>query len=217
MNRRIISGLLVFLLLASVTIPAATAEPIPITGAAAPAVAKLVVDGITIIVTSAVVIELGKNIGKTWDETAENWDKFCKGVSTWIENALHAQKWIRVTDPEGKAVMRVVYELYATGGSSGGKDDKWYFEARIHDRRIEINPERMNEEQAVKEMGRGKHIMTVNEKLAKNLIRKFNNEPANADVMIEKHPRGKYGKEEFFKHANFEAKNQRCHVWVWEP
>lgn len=222
MSRKIISALLVFLLLTSVAIPTATAEPAPFVAAgvvaAAPETAELIIGGITAVVSGAVVIELGKNIGKTWDETAENWDNFCKCVSTELDKLFHAKEWIKVTSQEGKTVMTAVYECWNAGGSSGGKkDDKWYFEARIHDRQIEINPKRINEDQAVKEMGRGKHIMTVNEKLAKNLIRKFNNEPANADVMIEKHPRGKYGKEEFFKHGNFEANGQRCHVWVLEP
>ena len=214
MNRRIISALLVFLLLTSVAIPAVSAEPVPIAGAAAPAVAKLVVDGITIIVTSAVVIEIGKNIGKTWDETAENWDQFCKGVSKELDKLFHAREWIQVTSPKGQAVMRTVYECWNAGGSSGGKkNDKWYFETRKHSGRLEINPEAMTEEQALKEMNRGKNIMTVDENLARDIVRKQAGDP-KMDVKFKKHSGGK---EEFFKHANYEAKDMRLHCWIWEP
>ncbi len=84
MIRKFISIVLIFLLITSVSIPAVNAQAPAVV--AAPAMAKLVIDGVTIILTSAVVIEIGKNIGKTWDGVAENWDKFVKDVSTGIDN-----------------------------------------------------------------------------------------------------------------------------------
>ena len=219
MSRRIISALLVFLLLTSVTIPTATAEPFGVVGvgiaAAAPETAEVVIAGITAVLSGAVIIEIGKNIGKTWDGVAENWDNFVKGVSKELDKLFHAKQWIKVTEPEGKAVMRVVYECWNAGGSSGGKkNDKWYFETRKHSGRLEINPEAMTEEQALKEMNRGKNIMTVNRGLGTRLINRFNGDPVNNEIDFTKHHGGK---EAFFEHANFWAKNQRCHVWIWRP
>ena len=213
MNRRIISALLVFLLLASVAVPTATAEPI-IVGAAAPAAAKLFVDGITVIVTSAVVIELGKNIGKTWDETAENWDNFCKGVSKELDKLFHAKQWIKVTSPEGKAALRVVYECWNAGGSSGGKkNDKWYLEARRHNYQIEINPERMTEEQAVKKMGEGKDIITVSKNLARKVVERFEGKPRDK-IEFEISQKTREG---YYEHLHYEAQDMRLHCWVWRP
>ena len=63
MSRRIISALLVFLLLTSVTIPTTSAEPGPFgvvgVAVAAPESAELVIGGITAIVSGVVVIEIG--------------------------------------------------------------------------------------------------------------------------------------------------------------
>ena len=48
----------------------------------------------------------------------------------------------------------------------------------------------MNEEQAVKEMGCGKNIMTVNKNLASDLINLFYGKSLENTVRFEKHPRG---------------------------
>lgn len=221
MNRRIISALIVFLLLTSVAMPAASAQAAPMVGigiVAVPETAEIVITGIVVVTSEITALKIAENLGKTWDNTKKGWDQLMKDISSALDKLFLAKKWINVTSPEGKAVMKVVYELYAAGGSSGGKkDDKWYFEARLHRGKIEINTERMNEEQAVKEMGRGKNIMTIDEGLAKEIVNKFNKDPLNTKVEIEQHSRGKYGKERYFDHGNFVAKNQRCHVWVWRP
>lgn len=220
MNRRIISALMVFLLLASVSIPPASAQAAHAVGlaAAAPETAEIVIAGITVVMSGIAALKIAENLGKTWDNTMKGWDQLMKDTSSALEKLFHAKRWIRVTSPEGQAVMTAVYECFNSGGSSGGKkDDKWYFEARLHHGKIEINTERMNEEQAVKEMGRGKNIMTMDEGLAKEIINKFNKDPPNTKVLIEQHSPGKYGKEKYFDHGNFMAKDQRCHVWVWRP
>ena len=210
--RKFISVLLIFFLLTSVAIPTVTAEPVPIAGAAAPAVAKLVIDGITIITTGVVVVEIAKHLGKTWDETAENWDKFAKGVSKELEKLFHAKEWIKVTSPKGQAAMRTVYECWNAGGSDGKKDnDKWYFEARIHDRQIEINPKALNEEQAVREMGRGKNIMTISERHAKDAVGRYLGKNPD-DVKIESAHKTRDG---YFDHANYNAHDMRLHCWIW--
>ena len=224
MSRKIISALLVFLLLTSVAIPTVTAEPIPFIAAevvvvSAPETAELIIGGITVVMSGIAALKIAENLGKTWDGAAENWDNFCKGVSKELDKLFHAKEWTKVTSQEGKTVMTAVYECWNAGGSSGGKkDDKWYFEARIHDRQIEINPKRINEDQAVKEMGRGKNIMTVSEELARRIISRFGKDNPNkiTSYEFERHD-NVYNKEKFYDHLNFEAKNQQCHVWVWRP
>lgn len=145
--KKFISILLVFLLLASVSIPTASAHAAPAVGlaAAAPETAEIVIAGITVVMSGIAALKIAENLGKTWDNTMKGWD------------------------------------------------------------------------QLMKEMGRGKNIMTVDKNLASDLINRFNGKALENAVRFEKHPRGKLGKEDFYKHANFEAKNQRCHVWVREP
>ena len=215
--RKIISLLLVFLFITSVSIPTASAQAAPAVGigiaAAAPETAEIVIAGITVVMSGAAIVEFGKNVGIFWDGATKTWDRFLKDVSAKIHKN---HQWIGARTPVGGAILKTVCEAAPPAGS-GKKDDKWYFEARKHNGRIEIKSEALNEEQALKEMGRGKHIMTVNKNLARDLINRFNGKALENAVGFEKHPRGKLGKEDFYEHANFEAKNQRCHVWVWEP
>ena len=215
--RKFISILLVFLSITSVSITPAAAEPAPFVAAVAiPTMGDIVITGITAVVSGAVVIELGNQLGKTWDGAADSWDTFAKDVSEGIDNLFHSKEWIKVTSQEGKTVMTAVYECWNAGGSSGGKkDDKWYFEARIHDHQIEINPKRLNEEQALKEMGRGKHIMTLNEELVKNAVARFRGlSKKEVDRMAFEgthNPATGY-----FKHLHYEAQDMRLHCWSWK-
>ena len=62
--KKFISALLVFLLLTSVAMPVASAQALPIP-AEAPETAELVIGGITAVVSGAVIIENGKQLGKT--------------------------------------------------------------------------------------------------------------------------------------------------------
>ena len=215
--RKIISLLLAFLFITSVSIPTASAQAAPAVGmgiaVAAPETAEIVIAGITVVMSGAAIVEFGKNVGIFWDGATKTWDRFLKDVSAKIHKN---HQWIGARTPVGGAILKTVCEAAPPAGG-GKKDDKRYFEARKHNGRIEIKSEALNEEQALKEMGRGKHIMTVRQKYAEKLINRFNNDPPDTKVLFEKHNRGKYGKEEFFEHANFETKNQRCHVWVWEP
>lgn len=215
MNRKFVSILLVFLFMSSVAIPPAAAEPIFAAPAIAPAAAELFLDGVTIMVSSAVVMEIGQNLGKAWDGASDSWEDFVESVSAGLDDLIHAKEWIKIHSGEGKALMTAVYECFNTGGSSGGKkNDKWYFEARLNRGEIEINPEAMTEEQAVKEMGRGKHLMTIDRDIAEAIVNKYNRAPKGTTVDIEMHSGGK---EKFFDHANYNAKGMRLHCWIWRP
>ncbi len=84
-------------------------------------------------------------------------------------------------------------------------------EARKHHDKIEINTEPMTEEQAVKEMGRGKNIMTLDENLAKKVVGRYEGKNS-ADVKIEFAHKTREG---YFDHANYNAHGMRLHCWVW--
>ena len=115
------------------------------------------------------------------------------------------------TNHRGQEKMNAVYDYYTALGSPKGKDDKWYFEARRNHGEIEINLERMNEEQAVKEMGRGKDIMTLNKKLARDVVGRYEGiDPA--EVKFEKPHQTRDG---YFNHANYNAHGMRLHCWIW--
>ena len=93
----------------------------------------------------------------------------------------------------------------------GKKEDKWYFEARLHHGKIEINTERMNEEQALKEMHRGKNIMTLSQELAQTLVGRYEGKPPSGVKIEEPHQT----REGYFDHANYNAHDMRLHCWIW--
>ena len=180
---------------------------------AAPEVCNLIISGVTIVVSGVFAVEIGKNLGKTWDGIAEHWDHFLTGVQKGLNDLIHAKKWVDVTSNEGKALMTVIYEYYTSqGGASGGKkDDKWYFEYRKNHDKVEINSEAMTEEQAVKEMGRGKNIMTVHKELAKKLVGRYEGIPEN-EVEFET---SRVTRDISYEHAHYYAHGQRLHCSIW--
>ena len=139
MKTRLLSVFLSILLLTSIFFPAVNAAPNdkeePPLGAvfaaapAIPAISKFVYTGVVFLITGVSVVEIGKHLNTHWEDPAESWERFAERVSTELEKVF-AKQWIKVTSPEGKAIMTAVYECWnAAGGSSGGKkDDKWYFE-----------------------------------------------------------------------------------------
>ena len=221
---------------------------------AIPAVYDLVIDGLTIAISSACVMKIGQELGIRWDdfvkslgivgktekdtgektriedpagkttsivrvtigEVEKNWAKFVSDVTKRLNDLFHAKEWISVTSDKGEAVMKAQYECYCADVPPGGgkKDDKWYFEARLHNRKIEINTERMNEEQALKEMGRGKHIMTLNRELAENLVTRYRDATGKAPkkLKFEGDHNPDAGK---FLHLHYTAHEMRLHCWIW--
>lgn len=216
-TQKILSLILVLLLLTSVSVPAASAQCGPAVVVFNPGTAKLVFDGIAVAVAGGVLAEIGNHLGKSWDGVAENFDNFVSGVGSALNDLFAAKKWVGITTSEGQAVMKAVYEYYtATSGDGGKKDDKWYFEARLNHGKIEINTERMDENQAVKEMGRGKNIMTLTEELAQNLVGRFKGltEKATKELEFEGDHNPASG---YFQHLHYEAKGmQHLHCWSWK-
>jgi len=147
---------------------------------------------------------------------AENFDNFVSGVGSALNDLFAAPHWVDITSGEGQAVMKAVYEYYtATSGDGGKKDDKWYFEARKSHGKVEINTNRMDETQAVKEMGRGKNIMTLNKELAQNLVGRFKglSKQATEEQIFEGTADPAAGK---FLHLHYEAHGMRLHCWSWK-
>ena len=183
---------------------------------AIPAISEFVYAGVVVLIAGVSVVEIGKHLNTHWEDPAESWDKFAKRVSTELEKVF-AKQWVKVTSPDGEALMTATYECYtATAGSSGGKkDDKWYFEARRNHGEIEINLDRMNEEQAVKEMGRGKNIMTLSRELAQKLVGHFEGLPEQAakDLKFDGDHDPAAGK---FLHLHYTAHEMRLHCWIWK-
>ena len=73
----------------------------------------------------------------------------------------------------------------------------------------------MDESQAVKGMGRGKHIMTLNEELVKNAVARFRGlSKEEVDRMAFE---GTHNPENgYFRHLHYEAKGMRLHCWSWK-
>ena len=227
----------------------------PLVVFAIPEATKLVIDGATIILGSAIVMKIGEYLGIRWDdfvktmgivgktekdtgektriedpagkttsivrvtigEVEKNWAKFVSDVTKGLNDLFHAKEWISVTSDKGEAVMKAQYECYCADVPPGGgkKDDKWYFEARLHNRKIEINTERMNEEQALKEMHRGKHIMTLNRELAQKLVGRF--EGLTGDAIKQQKFDGNHNPAaDKFLHLHYTAHEMRLHCWIWK-
>ena len=92
---------------------------------AIPAISEFVYAGVVVLIAGAGVVEIGKHLNTHWEDPAESWERFAERVSTELEKVF-AKQWIKVTSPEGKAIMTAVYECWNAAGASGGKkDDKW--------------------------------------------------------------------------------------------
>jgi len=215
MKTRLLSVLLVFLLVTSAFVPAVSADgfatPVVV---AIPEVASIVIGGVTVVMTGVAALKIAENLGNTWDNTQKGWDQLMTNTGNALDNLIHAKKWIGITTGEGKALMSTIYECNA-GAGGGKKDGKWYFEARKNRGKIEINPERMDETQAVREMGRGKDIMTLNKELAQNVVGRFKglSKEATGKQIFEGTPDPAAGK---FLHLHYEAHNMRLHCWSWK-
>ncbi len=163
MNQKVISILLVLSLITCGFIPPVSAEPIAVVSAipATPALAKLVIDGFTVIVSGAAVMEIAAHFGKRWNGAQEHWDNF---------------------------------------------------EARLHDGEIEINPMRLNEEQALHTMSCGKNIIAMNRDSACNIVGRYTRTDP-LDVVIESAHKTRPG---FYKHIHYYVKETRLHCWIFE-
>ena len=222
MSRKIISALLVFLLLTSVAIPTATAEPAPFVAvgvvAAAPETAELIIGGITVVMSGIAALKIAENLGKTWDGVAENWDNFCKGVSTELEKVF-AEQWVKTANHKGIAAIDTVYEHYTALGLPKGKDDKWYFEARKNHNKVEVNMKRLTEEQAVKKMEEGKDIMTLDEGLAQKIVNRFKSEGAGrwGDSEVERAHHNHQKADGHHDHLHYGRNaDEGLHCWIWK-
>jgi len=217
MKTRLLSALLIFLLVASVSVPAVSADGFAAPAVAAiPEVATIVIGGVTVVMTGVAALNIAETLGKTWDNTQKGWDQLMKDTGAILSDLFKAKNWVGITTNEGKAVMDAVYEYYTVPvGGGGKKDDKWYFEARLNRGKLEINTERMDESQALKEMGRGKNIMTLNERLVQNAVGRFKglSEKATRALKLEEPHKGIDG---YFRHINFEAHGMRLHCWSWK-
>ena len=222
MKTRFFTLLMVVCLLTAAAIPAVSAETaplfiVPAAVSSAPATTELVIGGITVVMTGIAALKIAENLGKAWDNTQKGWDQLMKDTGAALDSLFHAKKWIQVTSLEGQAVMNAIYECYSGGGSGGKKDDKWYFEARLNHGKIEINTDRMDETQALKEMGRGKNIMTLNEKLAQNLVGRFKGlSEAEAEALKSKFEGTHNPAAGKFLHLHYEAHGMRLHCWSWK-
>ena len=175
----------------------------------------MIIAGITVLVTTAAAIKIGKEVGIRWDGEKKNWENFKTDITERIGKLIHSKQWIEIHSEGGRALMTAIYynDAGAAGAGGGKKDDKWYFEARIHDHQIEINPKLMSEEQAVKEMGRGKNIMTVSKNLARKVVERYEGK-TRPDLKFEISQKTREG---YYEHLNFEAHDMRLHCWVWRP
>jgi len=212
MKLRILSVLLIFLLVTSTVVAPAASNPL-----VNPVTVKLVVDGITIVVTSAVAMEIGKQLGNTWDGIAENWDNFVSGLSKDLNNIFSAKKWVSITSGEGRAVMTSLSEGYSSPAGGGKKDDKWYFEARKMFGKIKIKMERMDETQAVEAMKQGKDIMTLDRELAQKVVGRFKGLSKEAtDALESQFETHHVGKKGYFPHLHYHSHGKRLHCWSWK-
>ena len=159
---KLLPAFLSILLLTSLFCPVVNAEPAPViaVAAATPEIAEVVIAGITVVMSGIAALKIAENLGVTWDGTADGWERFAEGVSTELEKVF-ALQWVKTANHKGKESMNAVYDYYTALGSPKGKDDKWYFEARQNHGKVEVNLDRLTEEQAVKKMEEGKDIMTL--------------------------------------------------------
>ncbi len=222
--RKVISIFLVFSLIFCIITPA-SAAPLSSSSNQLPVIdtdqetyfapgVVLVINGVTFIVTSGAFTLIAIELGHHSEEIRENLGCVVKCVETKIKEVLSAKDWIKVSSPETISILTTYYE--AAAGSAGGKkdDDKWFFEARKNHGDIEINPKAMTEEEALKEMARGKNIMTVLKQHARELVELYERKPLDKSRFASPHQLGKKG---YYDHINYNAKGMRLHCWIWRP
>ena len=184
---------------------------------AAPEVCEIVISGLVVVISGAAAVEIGKTLGITWDGIAENWNNFLSNVQNELDTVF-AKQWVKTANHEGKAAIDTVYEYYTALGSPKGKDDKWYFEARETHGKIEVNLNRLTEEQAVKKMEEGKDIMTLDKALAENAVNRFlsggSGRVGSLDVEDAHHNHQKADGHYDHLHYGRNA-NERLHCWIW--
>ena len=204
------------LIITSLFCPVVNAEPAPvIAAAAAPEIAEVVIAGITVVMSGIAALKIAENLGVTWDGAADSWDTFVKSVSTELEKVF-AQQWVKTANHKGKESMNAVYDYYTALGSPKGKDDKWYFEARQNHGKVEVNMKQLTEEQAVKKMEEGKDIMTLDQKLATDVLTRFKDagKGRKIDLNVEGAHHETAG---YFDHLHYGRNaNERLHCWIWK-
>ena len=216
---KLLPAFLSILLLTSLFCPVVNAEPAPViaVAAAAPEIAEVVIAGITVVMSGVAALKIAENLGVTWDGTADGWERFAERVSTELEKVF-AKQWVKTANHEGKAAIDTVYEYYTALGSPKGKDDKWYFEARENHGKIEVNLNRLTEEQAVKKMEEGKDIMTLDKALAEKVVDLFKNGGSGrvGELKVEDAHHNHQKADGHHDHLHYSRNGvERLHCWIW--
>ncbi len=208
MNKRFLSCLLILLLLLLV--------PVPIVNAEAPEMCEVNFDGAIFMMDGNVLVEIGQNLGIVWDGVAEHWENFVSDVEQGLDNLIHAKIWITVRSNEGQALIKTVYECYSYGGGYGEKrDDRWYLEARLYNGQIEVNSARVNEDQAIEEMGHGKNILTLNIGLARDLVGRFKGLTDEEEIDTQAFEGEHYPEDGVLHYLHYYAHGIRLYCWSW--
>lgn len=207
MNKRFLSCLLILLLLLSV--------PVPIVSAEIPDMYEVNFDGGIFMMDSYVLVDIGQNLGIAWDGVDEHWENFVSDVEQGLDNLIHAKTWIAVRSNEGKALIKTVDGCYSSGGGSGEKKDyRWYFETRLYNGQIEVNSARVDEDQAIEEMGHSKNILTLNIGLARDLVGRFKGltkEESDTQAFKGEH----YPEDGVLHHLHYYVHGIRLCCWSW--
>ena len=145
------------------------------------------------------------------------WDNYVSDVQNELDT-VWAKQWVKAATHEGKAAIQTVYEYYTALGSPKGKDDKWYFEARRTHNKVEVNLKQLTEDQAVKKMEEGKDIMTLDRKLAENVVNRFKSGGSGrvGELDVEKANHNHQKADGHHDHLHYGRNaNERLHCWIW--
>ena len=229
MKTRLLPAVMSILIMTSLFCPVVNAAPSemeepPVGGAVlllapiAPEVCEIIISGLAVVISGAAAVEIGKTLGITWDGVAENWNNFLSDMQNELDKVF-ALQWVKTANHKGIAAIDTVYEYYTALGSPKGKDDKWYFEARENHGKVEVNLDRLTEEQAVKKMNAGKDIMTLDEGLAQKIVNRFKSEGAGrwGDSKVERAHHNHQKADGHHDHLHYGRNaDEGLHCWMWK-
>ena len=143
--------------------------------------------------------DLDANIQKV----AEAWDGFVTGLSGWIN----------VESTDGEKYLKCMEYEYSQADGPDKKKGKWYLKARLHDKKVQIQKERISEDEAVRRMIGKEDVFTLNKERALSAGERVTEKTGKALTEMENHGKGKSG---YFDHYHLEEKPHTFHLWKWK-
>ena len=207
--RRILTLGVCILVLTGFCVAPATAEPVvaPFIGIGAAELSLEVAIFLAGILGLAALEEDLKNrqgdLDANIQKVAEAWDDFVTGLSGWIN----------VESTDGEKYLKCMEYEYSQAGGPDKEKGKWYLKARLHNKKVQVQKERISEDEAVRHMIGKEDVFTLNNKLATSAGKRVAEKTGKALTEVEKHGNGKCG---YFDHYHLEENPHTFHLWKWK-